>query len=194
MTEYEAYKMYLALRAHFQSDDYDVIKMRGRIRASRKSFDGSGKEFAFRRLVKLYDDEEICNFLVSNFITGNHWGGVFNTEAAKEYAAWKRRNQSLSYQFKNDLATLKTEAEESDVVDIFATEQGRHPFILRAFLRKSITPETLVIINKITGFADSMQMDSDPVWPDIHRLIKKYAPFVKVKIENFKEIYHDAGF
>jgi hypothetical protein len=194
MTEFQAYKMYLALKAHFQTDDYDVIKMQGRIRASRSSFIGAGKEFAFRRLVKLYKDDEVCNFMVSNFIAGNHWGGVFNTEAAKEYADWKRRHQSLSYIFKNDLATLKDEAEEHGVDDIFAHAAGQHPFILRAFLRKSITPETLVIINKLTGFAADLKLDSDPVWPDVQRLIKKYAPFVKIKTENFKELYHGAGF
>lgn len=193
MTEYEAYKMYLALRAHFQTEDYDVVKMQGRIRASRSSFIGAGKEFAFRRLVKLYGDEEVCNFMVSNFIAGNHWGGVFNTEAAKEYADWKRRNQSLSYVFKNDLETLKSEAADAGVDNIFEYDAGRHPLILKAFLRSSITPETLVIINKITGFVNHIKLDADPVWPDVSRMIKKYTPFVKIKIQTFKEIYLDSG-
>ncbi len=76
MTEFEAYKMYLALRAHFQTDEYDVIKQRGRIRASHKSFVGSGKSFQFLQLTKTYQDAEICDFMVANFTAGDRWGGV----------------------------------------------------------------------------------------------------------------------
>jgi len=62
--------------------------------------------------------------------------------------------------------------------------------VLKAFLRRSITPETLIILNKLTGFAADIDLDSDPVWPDIHRLIVKYAPFIKIKMEPYQEIYH----
>ena len=184
--------MYLALKAHFQTDEYDVIKMRGRIRASRKSFDGLGKEFAFRRLVKLYDREEsVCNFMLSNFVTGNHWGGVFDIEAAKTYQAWQRRNQSLGYVFKQELEQLFNEAAENDISDIFQHTSGTHPYILRAYLRKTIGPETLVILNRIENFVDVLDLpEDDPVWPDIRRLIRKYTPFIKINLEKFIEIYH----
>jgi hypothetical protein len=191
MTEFEAYKMYLALKAHFQTDDYDVFKMHGRIRASRKSFNGLGKEFAFRRLIKVYDTEDtVCNFMVANFIQGNHWGGVFDTTAAKEFMAWQRRNQSLSYTFEQDLNRLFTEAAEDDVADVFAFDAGTHPYILKAFMRRAITPETLVILDKLTNWVANCQLtDTDPVWRDIRRLIVKYKPFVKINLDKFQTIY-----
>lgn len=186
--------MYLALRAHFQTDEYDVVKMQGRIRASRKSFDGAGKEFAFRRLVKMYKDEEVCNFMVSNFIRGNHWGGIFDVEAAKEYADWKRRQESLSYVFDQDLYQLFEEAADDGVQDIFAHVPGSHPYILKAFLRRTICPETLVILNKILGWVQNVTLDNtDPVWGDVRRLIVKYRPFVKFDLEKFKTIYARHG-
>jgi hypothetical protein len=196
MTEYEAYKMYLALKAHFQTDEYDVVKMQGRIRASRKSFEGLGKEFAFRRLIKLYDTEEaVCNFMVANFIDGSRWGGVFDVEAAKKYMAWARRNQSLSYVFEQDLARLREEMTDDGITDMFKHDTGTHPFILRAFLRNSIAPESLIVINKITGFANRLNIaDTDPVWPNIKRLIRKYSPFVKINLDKFKDIYTKHGF
>ena len=195
MTEYQAYKMYLALKAHFQTEDYDVVKMQGRIRASRKGFDGLGKEFAFRRLVKLYKEDEVCNFMVANFIKGSRWGGVFDVEAAKEYTNWKRRQESLGYVFEQDLNLLQQEATEDGVTDIFQHGTGNHPYILKAFLRNTICPETLVILNKLTGFVDQMQLpDNDPVWSDVRRLIIKYKPFVKFNREKCLNIYHDSGF
>jgi len=190
MTEFEAYKMYLALKAHFQTDDYDVVKMRGRIRASRKSFDGMGKEFAFRRLIKVYDtDEAVCNFMVANFIDGSRWGGVFDVEAAKKYMSWQRRNQSLSYVFEQDLNRLSEEATDDGVTDIFKHDSGSHPYILKAFLRNSITPETLVILDRITGFAADIQLDSDPSWTPVSRMIRKYRPFLRINIDKFQDIY-----
>jgi hypothetical protein len=184
MTDFEAYKMYLALKAHFLTDQYDVVKMQGRIRASRKSYTGN-KELIFKKLVKRYTDAEVCDFMVSNFVAGNLWGGVFDEESVKRYTAWQRRTQSLRYVFETDLATLTTEAEG---IDWFTADQGRHPLILRAFLRNSITPETLVILNRITGFADKLILDSDPVWPDVKRLIVKYQPFLKFNREQYQEV------
>ena len=191
MSEFEAYKMYLALKAHFQTDAYDVVKMQGRIRASRKSFNGLGKEFAFRRLVKLYDREEtVCNFMVANFITGSRWGGVFDATASKTYMDWQRRNQSLGYVFEQDLLRLFAEAAEHEVTDMFSRQPGSHPFILKAFLRNTICPETLVILDKLTAWvADCELDDTDPVWTDVRRLIVKYKPFVRINLEKFKEIY-----
>lgn len=187
MTDYEAYKMYLALKAHFQTDQYDVIEMKGRIRASRKSYT-SNKELIFKKLVKKYNDAEVCNFMVSNFIAGNHWGGVFDEEAARRYTAWQRRTQSLKYIFENDLAVL---IEEAEGADWFAAEPGQHPLILKSFLRNSITPETLVILNRLTNFTESVKLDNDPIWPDVRRLILKYQPFLKFNREQYKVILDD---
>lgn len=190
MTEFEAYRMYLALKRHFQFDDYDVVKMNGRIRASRKGFDGSGKEFAFRRLVKVYKDEEVINFMVANFIRGNTWGGVFDVEAAREYKSWQQRHQSLGYVFEQDLNRIREEAQDDGVTDIYKHDSGSHPYILKAYLRSSISPETLVILDKLTNFTKDIALDSsDPVWGNVSRLIRKYRPFVRIDKDKFKEIY-----
>jgi hypothetical protein len=184
MTDFEAYKMYLALKAHFLTDQYDVVKMQGRIRASRRSYTGN-KELIFKKLVKRYTDHEVCNFMVSNFVAGNLWGGVFDEESVKRYTAWQRRTQSLRYVFETDLQTL---SEEAAGADWFTAEAGRHPLIIKAFLRNSITPETLVILNRLTRFVDNVKLDADPVWPDIRRLIVKYQPFLKFNLDQFQQI------
>ena len=187
MTDYEAYKMYLALKAHFQTDKYDVIEMKGRIRASRKAYT-SNKELVFKRLVKKYDDHSICNFMVSNFITGNNWGGVFDEQAQVIFQDWQRRTQSLRYNFEQDLNTLRAEAEEDGVTDWFNAD-GQHPLILKAFLRRSISPETLVILNRIVKFTDTLNLPADPVWPDVKRMIVKYQPFLKIDTALYGKLY-----
>lgn len=186
MTEFQAYKMYLALRAHFQTEDYDVIKSRGKIRASQKSFVGSGKAFSFRRLTKLYKDDEICDFMVANFITGDRWGGVFDADATRRYQEWKRRVESLRYQFNQDLDQLAGK-------DLFSYDTGEHPVVIKEFLGGRISIETLVILDRLTGFVtrfDEQGVDT-LMWPDISRTIRKYRPFLRVELEQYKKIYDE---
>ena len=38
MDEFAVYKMYIALKLHFTTDNYDVIKRNGKIKASRQAF------------------------------------------------------------------------------------------------------------------------------------------------------------
>jgi hypothetical protein len=190
MTEYEAYKMYLALRAHFQTEEYDVIKMRGKIRASHKAFAGSGKAFSFRRLVKLYKDDEICDFMVANFIGGDRWGGVFDVDATRQYQDWKRRVESLSYQFNNELEYLQTQMLDNNV-GLLECRDGEHPLIVRAYLGKHISIETLVILDRILNFVAEIDARSPDMfmWPELSLTIRKYRPFLRIELEQYRKIY-----
>lgn len=180
----------MALKTHFNDLKYDIVEMKGRIKTSKEGFVGSGKAFSFRRLVKLYNDHEVIEFMISNFIKGDRWGGVFDAEASKNYQEWKRRKESLSYIFKEELSEVVSEAREIGIKDICKTEDHHdHPYIVKSFMRGSISPETLVIVNKLTKFADNVSCN-DPFWNDVHKLIIKYSPFVKVDLTKFKDTYN----
>ena len=71
--------------------------------------------------------------------------------------------------------------------DIFKISNGQHPYIIKAYLRKTITLETLVILNKIYNYLDkfNLEITDTVVWPDVARLIKKYTPFLKINIEKY---------
>lgn len=192
MTEFEAYKMYLALRAHFQTDEYDVIKQRGRIRASQKGFVGSGKAFGFRRLTKIYKDAEICDFMVANFTAGDRWGGVFDSDASRQYQDWKRRVESLRYIFNQDLDTLVNMTMDENT-DLLKADAGKHPLILRAFLGHKISLETLVILDVILDYRQELdqRLSGLLMWPETSRLIRKYRPFLKFDKAVFRQIYDE---
>lgn len=192
MTDFEAYKMYLALRAHFQTDDYDVISERGRIRASRKSFVGSGKSFQFLQLTKTYQDAEICDFMVANFTAGDRWGGVFDADAARQYQDWKRRVESLRYIFTQDLDRLCMMAADDDC-DLVSHAAGQHPLVLRAYFGNHICLETLVILDVLLNFCADFDQSMRRVfmWPETSRLIRKYRPFLKFDSDAFRKIYHE---
>lgn len=193
MNEYSVYKMYLALKLHFTTDSYDVIANKGRVRASKQAFAKRKDLYSIKKISKTYTDEEVVNFLVSNFVSGDRWGGMFDSEAGERYTDWKRKIESLSYIFKNDLEVISSEKDVNNIKydDMFKLYKTEHPYIIKMFLRKDITLETLVILEKLTPFVNSFdnELSEDLIWPDISRLIKKYKPFLKIDKEKYNGIF-----
>ncbi|HIE49089.1 MAG TPA: hypothetical protein EYP94_03210, partial [Gammaproteobacteria bacterium] len=64
---FDAYKMYLAIRLHFQSPNYDFVKYNGEIRCSQDSFMKRNDRYFFHKLSKRYNRPELQDFLVANF-------------------------------------------------------------------------------------------------------------------------------
>ena len=192
MDAFEVYKYYLALKLHFTTDKYDVIEQKGKVRATRQAFAKRKDLYAINKVAKTYSDEEVANFLIANFVSGDRWGGVFDTEAKETYTMWKKRVESLTYNFTQDLDKLLEELEESEKEfgDLFNCPKGEHPYIIKAYLRKSITIETLVILDKIYNLVNTFDANITDtiVWPDISRLIKKYRPFLAIDKDKFNEI------
>ena len=192
MDEYSVYKMYIALKLHFTTENYDVIAQRGKVRASRQAFAKRKDLYSIKKVSKTYSDEEVANFLVANFTSGDRWGGLFDSEASDRYAEWKKRIESLSYIFTNDLDNLiqDLESDNKQFDDAFKITKAQHPYIIKAFLRKTITLETLVILEKINPFLEKFdqELNNDIMWPDISRLMRKYKPFLQFDKEKYNAI------
>lgn len=190
MTEFGAYQMYMAIKLHFQSEQYDVFRFNGKVKANKQKFEQSGKYYIFRKLASKYKTEkEMCEFLVANFTSGKKNGYIFESEEAKNnYLRWRKRKESLSYVFQQELDFLFNSGE-----DIYSWENG-HPFLLRSYLGNKICIETMVLLNRINNYInnfDSLGKD-DIIWPSISLTIKKYDPFLKVDMEKFEKIYSDS--
>ena len=193
MDEFSVYKMYIALKLHFTTDKYDVVKQRGKVKASRQAFAKRTDLFSIRKISKNYSDEEVANFLVANFVSGDRWGGMFDIDAGERYQLWKKKIESLSYNFSQELDALIEEIEDKNLKlsEIFSVQSGQHPYIIKAFLRKTISIETLVILEKLNKYVEvfDKEITDTVVWPDISRLIKKYKPFLSIDTEKFNGIF-----
>ena len=56
-------------------------------------------------------------------------------------------------------------------------------------LRKNISIETLVILDKILGFRENFDSHlKDPVWETVSMRIKKYSPFLNIDVQRYKKI------
>ena len=192
MTTFEAYKLYLALRLHFTSDNYDIRKTKGRIKASQKALEKNVElQFELNKVKKKYSQDDFINYFVANFITGDKWGGIYNTQAEDVYLSWKRINESLSYQYKQDLDILAQENINSLIEDLWDCHDG-HPIILKRYLGKTVTLETLVILNKLFKFIEQVdeQLIFDPIWHTVSKLISKYSPFIKIDKDRYYTMTH----
>jgi hypothetical protein len=192
MEPFQVWKCYLALKLHFTTASYDIVKNRGRVKASKDSFQKRNDQLLFKKLAKTYTDEEIINFLVSNFVSGDSWGGVFDSSSKERYILWKKRIESLSYTFTNDIQHLLDHhgLDSFDKKIIFGVESNTHPYIIKAYLGKTISLETLVILDKLFDYTTKFdsELDDKIIWSDISQLIKKYKPFLKVNKEKYNGI------
>jgi hypothetical protein len=188
MNAYQVYKNYLALRLHFTSDDYDVFQMQGRVRASRKAFAARKDLLSIERISKKYADSEIINFLVANFVTGDRWGGVFDIEAHDRYLDWTKRQESMGYVFRTELDNLSNHSQEW--AELLATKKSSHPYIIKAFLGGHVSVETMTILDMLSEQSiTSLAIADTIIWPNLRRIVVKYAPFLQFDHERYSEIF-----
>ena len=186
---FDAYRCYLSLKNHFTKDHYDYHKYRGKTRATVQAFYKRKDRFWFEKFARQKNDKEVEEFFVSNFIYSTDpatmWIGEMIKEGEGRYQEWKKKNQSLSYIFKEEVENV---FDEQKVDDVFDCSRG-HPPILRSYLGGDTSLETMVICDIIFGYGkDFDKRLNDPVWETVSRKIKKYKPFLNINVPRYKKI------
>jgi len=192
VTPFETYQHYLSLKNHFTNPKYDFFKYGAKTRSSVTSFNKRTDKYWFEKTSRKYSDKEVVDFLVSNFVEtdspGNLWIGQIINSGERTYAEWMRRQQSLSYLFKEQSTELFSETELNDV---FNCAKG-HPIVLKKFLSGKLSPETFVIYDKIFSIVEKFDKKlNDPVWECVSLKIKKYNPFLNIDVFQFKKILRE---
>ena len=166
----DVYLMYCAIKAHFSRENYDYHKFGGKTKIKRDSFYKRKDRFFFARLAKKYKTmEEIEDYLVSNYIScRGAWIGKFDDDV---YNEWKRKKQSLTYNFINEMTPYADRFEE-----LFLWEDT-HPLLLREYMGKRVSMETLVILDELINFQKKWR-DDDIVWKDLKKLMNNYKKFL----------------
>ena len=190
VTPFEVYQKYLSLKQHFNREEYDYFKFRGRVRANESSFEKRKDRHHFVRLSKIYKDEELTKFLVSNFVkTKDMWVGNITSPVGRDnYIAWKAKIQSLPYVFENEVGSLFEENEKFNI--IFDVEDGQHPPVLRHVFGEDVSLETFIILDSKLHFipAFNEKIQESVIWPELYSMCTKYAPFVVVNKQKYVDI------
>jgi len=185
----DAYRCYLSLKNHFTKDKYDYHKYCGKSRATVQSFYKRKDRFWFEKIARNKSDQEVIEFFLSNFISctdpGKLWIGEIIREGESRYTEWKRRTQSLSYIFKNEMDNILA---NQDLDSIFSKKSG-HPIILKKYLGGEVSIESMVILDKILGYRQEFDANiQDPVWETVSLRIKKYSSFLNIDVFRYKKI------
>lgn len=196
MNAYDAYKKYVALKLHFQQKDYDYFKFAGSARVSREKFETRNDKYFFQRIAKLYDEKQLEQLLVANFIVNNSsWiGEVLSDVGRVRHTEFKKTCQALEYNFREDMNAIKQLIDVGDIQSfdsLFACVDGDDwPELVTITLHKTIRVESFIIMNKILNFMPKMndRIKDSLVWPEMYQLCRKYSPFLNVDVKRYRSI------
>jgi hypothetical protein len=189
MSPFETYQTYLSMKSHFTNSKYDFFKYGGKSRATVTSFNKRKDKYWFEKTSRKYSDKEIVDFLLANFVSTdnpqNLWIGEIINSGERTYADWMRRQQSLTYLFKEQSNELFSETELNNV---FNCSKG-HPPVLKRYLSGKLSLESFVIYDKIFHLTENFDKKlQDPVWETVSLKIKKYNPFLNIDVFNYRKI------
>ena len=153
------------------------------------SFNKRKDKYWFEKTSRKYSDKEVVDFLVSNFVASsnpqNLWIGEIINSGERTYAEWSKRQQSLSYLYKEQMEVFFS---ENKLEDAFNCSKG-HPPILKKFLGGDVSIESLSICEKIFCFREKFDKKlDDPVWETVSLKLKKYIPFLNIDVFRYKKI------
>ena len=190
MSSFEVYSNFLAFKNHFTKKNYDYFKYCGKTRASLDSFHKRKDRYFFEKISRQKNDEEIKSFFVANFAECNDperlWIGDIIRNGEDTYSNWLKKSQSLTYLFKTECEVFIS---KENFENLFDCKNGNHPEILKKYLQKALTLETLVILNMILNYVkDFDKKMNDPVWEMMSLKIQKYQSFLNIDVAGYKNI------
>ncbi len=187
MDPFDSYKLYNALKLHFETD-YDAVKYNYKTRVNPQSFFKRRDKYFFAKLAKTYD-KNLGKYYVSNFIKDvKYIGDMLGPEGESNYNDMVKVHESLTYKFKNDINILSSMVNSFD--ELLECVDNEYPVVIKAFMQEEVSLETVVILNKLTRFIDraDKEITETIMWPDISRKVNKYDPFISIDRNKMKEI------
>ena len=197
--DFEAFKIFLAMKSHF-NNEYNYVEYDGAFKAKRESYSKRKDRYTFVQLSKKFGKKELEEFFLSLFLnvtdkgnlsisgTDNMWtGNLLDQESTDTYKNWKKRLQSLQYNFINDCETIFDRGLEEDLEfnQIFKSVNGNYPLIIRLEKMGDICVETVVVFDMIFDFINNVRIADTTYWPVYKKKVKDYTPFLKVDVPRY---------
>ena len=174
MQPIDVYLMYCAMKAHFGKTDYNFIKYGGKSRVPRNSFFKRKDRYFFVKLSKKYKTEnEIRNYFVANFMMEQRgYVANFNDE---NYEKWQNRQNNFHDIFTNEIQPMI-----QDFNSLFEIKKSEHPKLMKEYLGKRISLETLIILDELVEYSKKWNehLKDDLLWPDLKKLMNNYKWFL----------------
>jgi hypothetical protein len=182
MEAIDTYLMYCALKAHFGKTDYDFVTYHGKTRIKRDSFYKRKDRGFFVKISKKYKTEEnVKNYFVSNFIKDSK--GYVSNFSDENYEEWKDKRANFYNQF-----TLEIGPFVKNFNPIFFIKDDEHPILLKEYLGKRVSLETLIILDELVEFTKTWnkKLSEDYIWQDIKKLMNNYKRFLTLDKNKYR--------
>ena len=182
MEAIDTYLMYCALKAHFGKTDYDFVTYHGKTRIKRDSFYKRKDRGFFVKISKKYKTEEnVKNYFVSNFIKDGK--GYVSNFSDENYEEWKDKRANFYNQF-----TLEIRPFVKNFNPLFVIKDDEHPILLKEYLGKRVSLETLIILDELVEFTKTWnkKLSEDYIWQDIKKLMNNYKRFLTLDKNKYK--------
>lgn len=189
---FELFVDYCAVKKHFTYQPYDIIKYHGKLKVSEKKFRERKDRPFFHYLASVLSKKENIPFFVSQFIdNSNYWIGNIlfeKQESMKRYTAWVNRIESMKTNYRIDLTNIARKGYTWKT--ILGYSVPTHPPLFSMVLKKEITPETYVLIDKISNYIKktSEAYSDDTIYCELNHKFTKYGSFITVPISTILKL------
>ena len=185
MTGLDCYRTYLAMKQHFTNPKFDFFQYDGKVKASEKKYQERTDFYFFETMARKLTDQEVKEYLLAGFIASDDptkvWIGDIKRSGKDWWLAWQKQRQSEHYLVDQDLDRLVQHLEETgdSFVDLF--EAVGHPPLLRQYIQRRISLDTLIIMDMVLGFMKQWDKKyRDPLWETLSFKVRKYRPFLSI--------------
>jgi hypothetical protein len=179
---------------HFTKDNYNVFETRGNVKGSEEAFISRNDRYIFERIARKYDtDQKVIRYFVANFSYGNDAVVYNENDAEDNLLEWNRRRESLTRVFENDLHEVVLQKEKNNLSrkQIFEFNLDSYPLLLKMYIGKKVTIETMFLLNKLDGYLKLWHNSSMLLWEEERRRIEKCEGFVKFDPVKLSQIYNN---
>jgi hypothetical protein len=202
MTGFEAYCTFIKLWMHFTKRNYNFFAVT-KPPSSLEKFAARKDRFFFNKLAKrVRNQDELIDYLVANFVYQEKeklWiHDVLSEGAQRIYEEYKKRKESLTYNFSQEILSLVPAVEKANLFEIFRPHKGDWPLIISRVITKEVSLETLIICDDLadlfTLWQEKYKLD-DFMISDLKSKCKKLKPFMQynrdLMMKKLKEIKND---
>lgn len=182
MNPFKCYKLYVALKRHFNDENYDFFKYKGKLKLNESSFEKRRDRMLFHAVSRHKDP---LRLIISSVINDPnvYVNDLLTEEANARYMKYAKYQESFEYSFKEELKRYNRMDDVIKIVD------QQYPSIVQDFIANEISIDTISVVDKVIHGCEywSSQL-SDPLWVDINRQLMKYRPFVDINTTKYKSI------
>lgn len=183
LSAYDCLLAWRALKAQFSDLTnlrYNIFKYNGVTthEPSLEEFTMNYRKYRGRTFQKIADMKDPIGYMLANMVSNNmDWiEKILGEQGEETYKAWQASQESLLYQFKQDL--LNAQAEYFD--DLILVGKSQTPQLLSLVLAKKFNLESLCIVQDILNFFPYWDeaIEEPYIWPSLRFKATAYLPFL----------------